>query len=296
MKRSGIVLVTGAAGRLGQAMLMHGLGGSRLHGADLEPCTAGVERCDITRSEDVAAALDGVQAVVHAAALHAPHVGLVSERRFMQVNVDATRRLYEMAAERGVSRFVFLSSTAVYGAAATPTGRAGWVDESLDPKPRTIYHRSKLIAEAWLQAQCRSGGPAVRILRVARCFPEPAHLMAVYRLHRGVDARDVARACAMSLGDTLGPFRRWIIAAPTPLQRSDVLELHADAATVLARRAPRLVIAMQRRGWPLPVSIDRVYDASRVGRELGWRARHGAISVLRDADHSNPRVLPPVAC
>ena len=32
-------------------------------------------------------------------------------------------------------------------------------------------------------------GLAVTVLRLSRCFAEPAPLMAAYRLHRGIDAR-----------------------------------------------------------------------------------------------------------
>jgi len=37
-------------------------------------------------------------------------------------------------------------------------------------------------------------GLAVTVLRLSRCFAEPAPLMAAYRLHRGIDARAVASA------------------------------------------------------------------------------------------------------
>jgi hypothetical protein len=37
---------------------------------------------------------------------------------------------------------------------------------------------------------------------------------------------------------------------------------------------------MAERGWPLPRSIGRVYDASLAEAELGFRARHGIDACL----------------
>jgi nucleoside-diphosphate-sugar epimerase len=222
-------------------------------------------------------------------------VGQVPDARFESVNVDATRALADLAGEAGVAAFVFTSTTALYGTASTPPLAAGWVDEDLEPQPRTIYHRTKLAAEALLESASRRGTLAVTVLRISRCFPEPAPIMAAYRLHRGIDARDVADAHALALDSSRAGFRRFVISGATPFKAGDAHELAHDAPSVLERRAPELVEAFRRRGWRLPESIDRVYSPALAMEALAWRPRFGFREVLEMLDEGSPEVLPPQA-
>src|SRR6185295_401983 len=95
-------------------------------------------------------------------------------------------------------------------------------------------------------------GLEVRILRMSRCFPEPADVMGIYRLHRGIDARDVASAHAAALVHAGEPHHTWVISGRTPFQTSDLQALSEDAPSVLRVRAPALVDAYEARGWLLP--------------------------------------------
>ena len=285
------VLVTGSAGRVGRAIHARLAREHEVVGLDRvrSPTTevvASIEDAGRMRS-----ALHEVQAVVHVAALHAPHVGQHAEAHFEMVNVDATEQLARLAHQAGVRCFVFTSTTALYGAIGAG-GVATWVDEDTRPEPRTIYHQTKIEAERVLKAIAEDGTMAVTALRMSRCFPEPAPLMAAYRLHRGVDARDVADAHAAALTWNGPGFRRYVISSATPFLPEDAPELFTDAPTVLARRAPALVAAFAARGWPLPPSIDRVYDPRRAMSELGWQPRFGFEEVLAELDRGSPEVLP----
>ncbi len=238
-------------------------------------------------------ALQGVQAIVHSAALHAPHVGSMAEAEFERVNVQATRGLAALALRLGVQGFVFTSTTALYGATPTADGRAAWVDESTLPQPRTIYHRSKLAAEQVLREAAERDRLPSPVLRMSRCFPQAAPLMAVYRLHRGVDARDAASAHALALAQARPGYRCYLVSGATPFLPQDMAGLMQHAPAVLRRRAPALVQAFAERGWPLPTSVDRVYDSGLAQRELAWQPRHGYAEVLRQWDAHSPEVLPP---
>ena len=59
------------------------------------------------------------------------------------------------------------------------------------------------------------------------------------------------------------------------------------------KRVPELVRAFEERRWPLPRTLDRVYDPARAIRELGWRPRYGFSEVLRMVDEEHAEVLPP---
>lgn len=288
------VLVTGSAGRIGGAIVQCLRPLHAVVGLDLRPAAEVDMVGDLREQALLQRALRGVDAVVHVAALHAPQVGSSTDAEFESINVGATRQLIDAALAAGVGRIVYTSTTALYGSAATPSGRAGWVDEDLPPQPRTIYHRTKLAAEALLERAARDHGLGVTVLRMSRCFPEPAPLMAAYRLHRGVDARDVAQAHALALRASAAGLRRFVISGATPFQPHDMAELARDAASVWHRRAPALVQAFEQRAWPLPETVDRVYCAQRAALELGWRPRFGFEEVLREWDQGSPQVLPPL--
>jgi UDP-glucose 4-epimerase len=285
------ILVTGSAGRVGRAIHARLAREHEVVGLDRKASPTTQLVASIEDAGRMRGALHGVQAVVHVAALHAPHVGQQTEATFEFVNVDATEQLARLALQAGVRRFIFTSTTALYGAAGS-TGVATWVDEGTDPAPRTIYHHTKIAAERALEAIADDSPMTVTALRMSRCFPEPAPLMAAYRLHRGVDARDVAEAHACALAWNGPGYRRYVISGATPFRPQDAAELFSDAARVIERRAPALAAAFAARGWALPQSIDRVYDPGHAMAELGWQPRFGFEEVLAQLDRGSPEVLP----
>ena len=289
------VVVTGSAGRVGRAIFRRLAGEHEVIGLDRFPASTAVQHVgDIADGVLLATAFAGADAVIHVAALHAPHVGLVPDAEFERINVGGTAAVLAAARQAGIRRLVFTSTTALYGSATAAPGRATWIDEATEPLPRTIYHRTKLAAEQLLRAAARED-LQIRILRMSRCFPEPADLMALYRLHRGIDARDVAAAHAAALTHPGDPHHTWVISGATPFLPSDLPTLASDAPAVLRARAPELVAAYRARGWQLPPSIDRVYVAARAMRDLEWQPRHGFESVLTTLEQESAEVLPPRA-
>lgn len=273
------VLVTGAAGRIGAAVAARLRSAHGVVTTDQQPATGIDWVCDIGDRDTLSRALDGADALIHCAALHAPHVGQRADAEFQRVNVDATAALIALARRAGVHRMVYTSTTALYGAASVLPDRAAWIDEHTSPQPLTIYHRSKLAAEA-LVREAASPAFKVRILRMSRCFPEPLPMMAVYRLHRGIDARDVAIAHELALDDACANSATYLISAASPFRPDDVHALKRDAAAVIALRAPKLASVFRARGWTLPSSIDRVYCADMSLSGLGWRSRYGFEDLL----------------
>lgn len=283
------VVLTGSSGRVGRAIFA---------ALTLEHDVVGVDRVpfattrlvgDFTDADLIDRALDGADAVIHAAAFHAPHVGLVPDYEFERVNVDGTARLAKVAMAAGVARFVLTSTTALYGHAKV-AGKCTWIDEDLEPQPVSIYHRTKLAAEHALEGVAAEGF-AVRALRMSRSFPENADAMAAYRLHRGVDVRDVADAHAAALTNRGPAFQRYIVSGTTPFHRSDCAELAADAPSVIELRAPALATAFRARGWKLPPTIDRIYAPQAAEGGLGWRSALGFEEVLAQLDRRSLEVL-----
>jgi nucleoside-diphosphate-sugar epimerase len=284
------IVLTGSSGRVGRSIYNAIANHHEIVGVDRTPFSTTSLLADINDSSLLRAALQGADAVIHTAALHAPHVGVIADAEFHRVNVEATRNLARLAGEAGVGRLVFTSTTALYGQ-AVEAGNCAWLDEDSQPRPRTIYHRTKLDAE---QALAGFASPAfeVRVLRMARSFPEPADQMAIYRLHRGVDIRDVADAHLLALDNRGDPFQVFVVSAATPFLMEDRSALASDAPSVIRLRAPDVAAAFEKRGWRLPKTIDRVYFSGKARRLLGFTPKYGFAEVLAQLDNGSMETLP----
>lgn len=104
---------------------------------------------------------DGVDAVIHLAAISNDPMGKEFESVTEAINERASVSLAEKAEQRGVRRFVFASSCSIYGAAEGKPKR-----ESDQLNPLTAYARSKVAMEKALSAT-NSGNMTVTCLRFA---------------------------------------------------------------------------------------------------------------------------------
>src|SRR5215468_4347464 len=102
------VLVTGSAGHLGEALMITLQGqGHQPIGLDVAPSAFTHEVGSITDRAFVRGCLRGMEAVVHAATLHKPHLATHSRQEFVDANISGTLNLLEEAAASGVRAFVF---------------------------------------------------------------------------------------------------------------------------------------------------------------------------------------------
>lgn len=219
-----ILLVTGATGSVGPAVVRAGLGHGfhvrtltrRAPPPGLLPGTVDAHIGDIGDPVAVRAALTGVDCIVHMAALlHTPRPDPRTVAAYGEVNSAATRRLMELARVSGARRLVFFSTIAVYG-----TGRGELLTEDSPARPESPYAHSKIAAEeAVLELSGRDGLTGV-VLRVA----------AVY------GPRVKGNYLAM-----LGWLMRWgtLPLRPGDNRRTLVFEDDAAAAALLAARQPR---------------------------------------------------------
>lgn len=284
------IILTGSSGRIGRAIFGALACEHEVIGVDTRAFATTRATGDCADEAVMQPLLEGADALIHTAGPHAPHVGEVADAEFTRINVDATAKLYGWAKDAGVTRFCYTSTTALYGHAVQP-GVCTWIDETTPPVPKTIYHHTKLEAENRLEALASSQLP-VRILRMSRCFPENAPLMATYRLHRGIDARDVGEAHKRALNHEGPEFARLIVSGTTPFTRADCQELALDAAGVIRARIPALAAAFDVRGWALPQAIDRVYDAGLAKVKLDWRTQWDWEEVLAQEARHDLEVLP----
>ena len=237
----------------------------------------------------------GVEAVVHTATLHKPHLVTHSQQDFVDTNINGTLNLLEEAASIGVASFVFTSSTSAFGGAlAPPVGApAVWVTEDVSHVPKNIYGVTKTAAEDLCELFHRSRRLACLVLRTSRFFAEEDdnpqtrrdydddNVKANEFLYRRTDIEDVvdSHLLAIEKAPLIG-FGRYIISATTPFCPDDLADLAVNAPEVVRRWAPDYEAEYARRRWKMFPTMDRVYVNTRARKDLGWSPRYDFAYVL----------------
>ena len=304
------VLVTGSAGHLGEGLVQTlRQRGHEATGLDLlqSPMTSHVG--SVTDRDFVRKCLRGVDAVIHAATLHKPHMATHSRHAFVETNIAGTLAVLEGALESRVSAVVFSSTTSAFGGALRPAEGepAAWINEDADSVPRNIYGVTKRAAEELCELFFRSRGLPCIVLRIARFFPEPdddaelrrqydaLNLKANEYLYRRLDLADAvdAHILAAERAAAIG-FNRYVVSATSPFERRHVSQLRTDAPGVVRALFPDYEEMYGRRNWRMLSSIDRVYVNSRARTELGWAPRFDFRHVLDCLRHGD-EILSPLA-
>ncbi len=293
---SGAVLVTGATGFVGRALLQKlalltlPAGSDRpvialvrtwtpdLPSTVIQRLTGPIEEVD---EDHWMAALDGVEVIVHLAAI--AHIGPdVPEDRYDAVNHRATTALAQAALRAGVKRFVFMSSIRAQTGASAPEP----VSEDSPPAPTDAYGRAKLAAEADL----RSIPIEHVILRpVVIIGPEPkgnlalllklAHSglplpVAAFKSRRSmVSLADVVETTIRSIDDPVFAGKTMILADPEPLSLGEMLSALRKGLGMSARqfRLPAWLLALPFRLAGRGDLWERIGGASVAKPEAAFR-------------------------
>lgn len=274
------VLVTGAGGNLGRVVVpaLHEAGHSpRVFDSRAVDVTADSVVGDIRDVDDVKQAVAGVEAVIHAAALHGIHLGTWSPADFWATNVTGTFNMYEAAREAGVTNVVLCSSMAIYGRSAEPPEHAwGMVTESCAVVPSDIYGFTKHACEELAKYYYRMHGIETVALRLGMFVPETFERYGFRLLFGGVDDRDVAQAVLLALDHSPeSGFDVFDIVADVPFSLADASELHHDPAAVLDRYWPGTRQLMEDRRLSSQDLIwgSLIWPPDRAKRALGYRPR-----------------------
>jgi UDP-glucose 4-epimerase len=289
------ILVTGSSGHLGEALVRELKTRNQVIGIDLIPSmfTNGVG--SITDRNFVQSYMKGVQAVLHTATLHKPHVISHDRQQFIDTNITGTLNLLEESVENNVQSFIYTSTTSTFGDALTPVpgSPAAWITELVTPIPKNIYGVTKMAGEDLCQLFHRNQGLACIVLKTSRFFPEEddqslvrdnyedMNAKANEFLYRRVDIEDVVNAhlLAMEKAGAIG-FNRYIISSNTPFRQNDLLELFRNAPEVVKRLIPGYETGYLQKEWKMFPVIDRVYVNEKAKKELGWQPAYDFQRIL----------------
>jgi nucleoside-diphosphate-sugar epimerase len=299
MKRP-LIALTGSTGFIGQYLLRELYRrGYRLRVLLRRPTVLPMEFSsavvgDLTRPQNMAAALADVDAVIHSAG-HAHTMSGLPHDDYRALNTEATISFARAAQRAGIRRFIFFSSIrAQSGPIAT-----GTLSEALEPRPTDPYGRSKLAAEQglaeleldWVALRLvLVYGPGVkgnmaRLIALARSpYPLPLRSLEAKRSLLALENLASAIDCILAFSE---PLRRALIVTdPEPLSVPDMI---AAMRRGLGRRpglfgvpAPVLRAALHAMGQPAIYQLlagRLVADASALER-LGWVAPVRSVAAL----------------
>ena len=171
------VLVTGGAGFIGSNLVRSLLGrGDEVRVLDnlatgkrenLDDVWSDIEfvEGDIRESATCSAACEGIDAILHQAALGSVPRSVEDPVTTHDVNVNGTVNMLLAARARSVERFVFASSSSIYGDAPEVVKT-----EELPPRPLSPYAASKLTGEAYTVVFTHAYGMKTVALRYFNVF------------------------------------------------------------------------------------------------------------------------------
>ena len=206
------ILVTGAAGYFGSVLVpsllrrghdVRGVDALMFGGGGIERLAAN-DRFELVRADvrhPLAQALEGVDAVVHLAALVGHAICDKDPDATREINHLAARHLLASARDAGVTRFLFASTCSNYG--VTPTGTIA--DEDTPLKPTSLYAETKVAAEGDTLA-ARSATFHPTIFRFATLFGMSPRMRFDLLLNELVRDAWSSRAIILHGADTWRPF------------------------------------------------------------------------------------------
>ncbi len=282
------ILVTGATGKVGSRfvprLLARGYDVSvfvrdATKASELARLGAKVITGDLHDPGTIPAAVAGMDAVIHLAALFRT---FTDNEGIVKTNREGTIELANAAMVAGVKRFIFASTSNVYGSGY---GRPAREDEQVDINDPRAYSSSKIAAEQELISLQRNNGFDVRILRLAFVYgdkdPHIAEILPLLkklqypsgsRMHM-VHHLDVAQALLLLLNTEGLDGEIFNVGDDAPITVYELADSFGKAAETFDAVEP-----------PLSDPFKGVQDISKLRNRTGFRPLVPSYYAARDLD------------
>lgn len=264
------IAITGGSGEIGGFTIRHFLEqGHEVLNLDLkepENTLCPFRSVDITDTEAVEKALEGVDAVLHLAAIIYPQQ-MVSHRLY-HINHLGTWNVLQACAHLGIHRIALASSFHAVGLSYNQTRRFDYfpIDETHPSRPDEAYGLSKLNNEALADGFARRH-PELRIssLRYPAVYPP-------HRYPKGPDQSGMAVTSLWTWADIREIARANLLALQVPWQGHEVFFLNSDQTL---EATPTLEL-IQKHYPDVPLRVDLTGNASLISpakaeKLLGWK-------------------------
>jgi UDP-glucose 4-epimerase len=204
---------------------------------------------DITNKTDVLRAAEGVDAIVHAAALHGIHLSKYNRDDFWTLNVQGTYNVYEAARQHGVSKILLCSTMGVYGESIREVPDSfAMVTEDLPLLAGDFYGESKVLCEQIAQFYSRKDRIRTIAYRLGMFVPESFIPYGIRLLKGGVDDRDVAQAFILGLENNTIDFEAFNIMAEVPFSENEFARWRKEPLALMEEHFPGFVEIMTQHG------------------------------------------------
>ncbi|GET31543.1 oxidoreductase [Prolixibacter bellariivorans] len=267
------VVVTGSSGKLGKEIVRKLREQDyEVLGIDLIPSETTDGLFDIRDGKLMEDVTKGYDAIIHTAALHGKHTDLNYPREeFIETNITGTLNLLSACVVNGIKKFLYTSTTSIYGTAMVNEKQAVWVDEGLTPQPRDIYDITKLTCELLCKDYFEKEKIETTVLRVSRFLPEDENTKANHRIYRGLDEEDGAMGHLLALEKRFDSFQIYNISNESPFQKEDLVDLYTNPRKVMTKYYPDIEQIYADKNWEFLDKIDRVYSIEKAKKELNFR-------------------------
>jgi nucleoside-diphosphate-sugar epimerase len=276
------VFITGACGRLGQAVCALAQDrGIELVGIDVQGWPAGLQKPSCLElhegAMDDGALIDrllpGCDAIINAAGLHGGDLERATLEDFIGANVGAVARLLERAVKHGVKGVALSSTMEVLIGRSGEEGGMTVLNEESPVRCDSAYSTSKHLMEELGHGFAREHLLSIASLRYMAFGYKSEAAGGVRLLSRLLPARDAASA-ALLAATTPGLKGEVLNIGPeTPIRIQDVPEILADPAGVVERYFPGATGLLEARGIKVKATdLLPVTSTQRAREILGWRA------------------------
>jgi UDP-glucuronate 4-epimerase len=288
------VLVTGGAGLIGMALRSALTArGHSVTAIDVTDFNRGDAALQIVNLKDRAKlealiAANGIEAIIHCGAISGPMMAKGQPLSIVEINIDGSATLLDLARVHGMRRFVFCSSISVYGDVGAAT-----ITEDTPLRPTSVYGASKVCCEQLIQGFASEYGLEGVSLRIGRVYGPyrraNCHLGSIIRdaiaggvteiqcdpqfMYHYVYVDDVAEALVVALEAKALPAREYNVGSGEALIMP---EIAAVAREAIAGARIKLVPGAD----DVP-DVQTAFDVTRIARDLGWRPRLDLAKGLR---------------
>lgn len=297
------VLITGGAGHVGTLLVPQLIAAGHhvtvydamFYGCDLEP-QAGLTiiEADIRDTERFFAACHGMDAVIHLACISNDPSFALDEDLSRSINYDCFEPMVIAAKRQGVRRFIYASSSSVYGVSDAPD-----VTEDHPLVPLTLYNRYKGMCEPLLFRHQAPDFVCVTIRPATICGYSPrmrldlsVNILTNHAVNRGTITVFGGRQLRPSLHiQDMCDLYKLLLTVPDELIAGETYNAGYQNHSIL--EIAEIVRRVVEEEFPEKAPIDIVttptddmrsyhINSDKIARQLGFRPKRGVEDAVRD--------------
>ncbi len=287
------ILVTGSEGEVGGALLPQLAKRFDATGFDIREHKGKMKAIqgDLTNYEEIAAAAEGMDAIVHMAVL----LCSPDQARSVDLNVKATANVLQAALDKGVRRVVYCSTVWASGHGATEPYLP--IDEEVPCAPVCMYGLTKRMGEEFAEWYGRMHGLETVVFRFCgyhHCKGysndgeidwDNADIPGLFGRYLGggfklMNPVDLGESFGRAIEGKGAAGRRFVVGCYTPYTSTDAAGLRSMPATIAEKYYPGAAEVFEDAGYQ-PGLVPFFFSHEKARTQLGFRSKHDLGDLIR---------------